>query len=261
MADGLPSPSGMQVWRDRTLRAKHAGGEYLNVEFGWLPLVSDMRKFAYSVNNSAKILSDYRAGSGKITRVGYHYPSSNQFTSGNQTIFLYTPGNSGFSGAVSATYVASQETNTWFSGAFKYHLPVPDSTISKIQLYADYADKLLGVKPTPENIWNSSPWTWGLDWFANMGDILTNVSQLGQNGLALMYGYIMSETRTKHTWTSVAGDSRTTGSVTRDQVYKKRLPANPYGFGVTDAGLTLQQKAIVVALGLGLTGKSGGHGR
>jgi hypothetical protein len=262
MADGFPSAPGFQSWRDRTLRAKNAGGEYLNVEFGWLPLVSDMRTFAKSVNDHHKILSDLRAGSGKLSRVGYHFPSSSSFNSATGTAFCYFPGNSGFSTNVSATLVASQTIETWFSGAFEYYLPVSDSMVSKAQLYAEYAQKLLGVKPTPDAIWNSSPWTWGLDWFVNAGDVITNMSQLGQNGLVLKYGYIMSSCTTKSVLTTAAHPTAfggfTSGSVTHIQEWKKRLAANPYGFGVTDASLSAAQKAIVVALGLS-RGKH--HGR
>ncbi len=260
-ADGFPSAPGVQSWRDRTLRARNAGGEYLNVEFGWLPLVSDMRNFAKSVKSHHAILSDLRAGSSKNTRVGYHFPSSDSFSSTQGSAFVHWPTDTGYSTIVSANYTARQTQETWFKGCFTYLLPESDTSIGKAQLYVEYADKLLGIKPTPENIWNSSPWSWALDWFANTGDVLANISALGQNSLALKYGYIMSSCSTETTVNTVSEATAfggfTAGSVTHLQEWKKRLPANPYGFGVTGDSLSNTQKAIVAALGL----TRGHHGR
>ncbi|DAD51408.1 TPA_asm: maturation protein [ssRNA phage Gerhypos.2_25] len=261
MADGFPSAPGLESWRERTLRAKNAGSEYLNVEFGWLPLVSDMRNFARSVNQHAKILHELKAGSGKSSRVGYHFPSSetNLITTGN--CFIYYPQNSGFSGVTPSTVIEHQRSETWFKGAFKYILPLSDDMFSKAQLYVEYADKLLGVKPTPDAIYNSSPWSWALDWFTNTGDIITNISRLGQNGMVLQYGYMMSYSSTKTIVNAAAGGGFggfTAGSVTHLREWKKRLPANPYGFGVTDLALTASQKAIALALAISQGGR---HGR
>jgi len=230
MADGFPSVPGLNSWRDRTLRAKQAGGEYLNVEFGWLPLVSDMRNFATAVKDHHTILRDLRSGSNKTTRVGYHFPSSNEFLSYNGSVYIYFPGNSGYSTTTASTKIESQRVENWFTGAFSYHLPVSDSMLGKAQLYAEYADKLLGVKPTPEAIWNSSPWTWALDWFSNAGDVVTNISQLGQNGLVLLYGYVMSHCVTETRITAAARPDAfggfSAGGVTLKQEWKKRLGAD-----------------------------------
>jgi hypothetical protein len=260
MADGFPSAPGVNAWRERTAAAKASGSEYLNVQFGWLPLVSDMRNFAKSVKDYHEILRDLKAGSGKTTRVGYTFPSTSKMASSKQTIFIYWPGDTGFSSTVSATVVARQETKTWFKGAFQYHLPVPDDTMGKIGYYAELADKLLGVKPTPAAIWDSSPWTWALDWFSNAGDIVHNISALGQNGLALMYGYLMSSSKTVLVINSASRPDIfggvSAGSVTQTTEWKKRIQANPYGFSVSGS-LSNTQKAIIAALGL----TRGGGGR
>lgn len=252
--DGLPSLPGVQTWRDRTKNAKNAGDEYLNVEFGWLPLVSDMRNFAKAVKDHSKILNDYKAGSGKVTRVGYSFPSSTKSVAGTGNCFQSMPGAaSNYSYVSPANYFAYQETKTWFKGAFSYHLPASDSQIGKAQLYAAYADKLLGIKPTPAAIWNASPWTWALDWFGNAGDVLANISALGQNGMVLNYGYLMTSSITRQTMTYAAhSDGFYTSAGTREVIteYKKRIGANPYGFGVSDSDLTAAQKAVIVALGL-----------
>jgi hypothetical protein len=161
--------------------------------------------------------------------------------------------------SMSAATLATQSIKKWFNGAFVYHLPTTESQMSKLALYASEAQALLGVEPTPEAIWNSSPWTWGLDWFANVGDIMTNVSNLGQNGLVLMYGYMMYSCETIHQtavpqgfWGSGTLNPISEGLWTRKRVFKKRVQASPYGFGVNFGSLSATQKAIIAALGLGL---------
>jgi len=255
MSDGIPSVPVIESWREQTKTAKASGGEYLNMQFGWLPLVSDIRKFAKAVSNHGKILSDLRQGSGKTTRVGYSFPSSVTSASQNFTATLYRGGNSGISANASAAYNSYKEAKTWFNGAFTYHLPVSNSQFGKAKLYAEYADKLLGVKPSPSSIYNAAPWTWALDWFTNAGDIVQNISALGQNGLVLQYGYIMSSSITHETMTHSAGTDFSLGTYTaasksRKREMKKRLQSNPYGFGVTDSSLSTAQKAIIAALGL-----------
>jgi hypothetical protein len=153
----------------------------------------------------------------------------------------------------------TQTKKTWFSGCFTYHLPVSDSQLGKAQTYLAYADKLLGVEPTPQQIWQSSPWTWALDWFANTGDVINNISQLGRDGLVMKYGYLMDYVSTKDVWSADAMVSGTAhyseGYTVRVRENKKRIPASPYGFGVSDTTLSAVQKAVIAALSLQLVGK------
>jgi hypothetical protein len=263
MRDGVPSAIGVQTWKARTNVARGAGSEYLNVEFGWLPLVNDIRTFAKTVKNHHQILSDLKAGSGKVTRTGYAFPSSSNVSSATGGAYTYFPNNSGISTAAGANYTAISESRTWFKGAFTYHLPVSDGQVGKAQYYAELADKLLGIKPTPAAIWNATPWSWGLDWFTNAGDIMTNISELGQNGLVLRYGYIMSHSRVEEIIVVAGQPGGWSGNVSAGQVshlreFKKRLPSTPYGFGVTGDELTHAQQAVIVALGL--SHGHGGHG-
>jgi hypothetical protein len=87
---------------------------------------------------------------------------------------------------------------------------------------------------------------------------MTNISQLNQSGTVLLYGYIMSSSRTEETIIARAGGfnpGSTVGIRTHLREFKKRLPSHPYGFGVTDGDLSVAQKAILVALGLSHGGR------
>jgi len=124
LSDGIPSLFGVQTWKHRTEVAHSAGGEYLNYQFGWLPLISDMRGFAKAIKEHNNALQQLRDGSGKTTRVGMQFPQSQTSNSGDTSMLLHKGGNSGVSTAASGSFYQSQTSNTWFKGAFTYHLPI-----------------------------------------------------------------------------------------------------------------------------------------
>jgi len=188
----LPSMVGHETWKARTHAARGAGSEYLNVQFGWIPLVSDLRDFAYAVKHRNKIIGDYRKGSDKKIRRRYVMTDEENSYSAvtGMNVNGSLPGGTG-------TAMSQTTKKVWFSGAYRYHIPMGNDMASRLARYDKYADKLLGVNITPEVIWNISPWSWAADWFGNTGDVMHNISALGPDGLVLQYGYAMSSrTRT-----------------------------------------------------------------
>jgi hypothetical protein len=256
--DGIPSLIGVHTWRHRTHLANSAGSEYLNVEFGWLPLVSDIRKFAHAVKHHSQIMADLHSGSGKSTRIGYAFPGSSSSSMGEASFFLHKGGNTGNSTVVSGSWFKSQETTIWFKGACTYLMPASDSQLGRAHQYYDYANRLLGIAPTPANIWQAEPWTWALDWFTNAGDIVNNLATLHSNSMVLNYGYLMTHVRSVDSISTTGIPGWSPCSRTHVREFKKRMPATPYGFGISDGDLSSSQIAVIAALGLSHFG--GGHG-
>jgi len=252
--EGAPKLFGSSLLKEKSRFLKGSGSEYLNVEFGWKPLVSDLQKFAHTVKNHDKILEGYRAGSGKKLRRRFAYPPTqdSRITSGGIAMI---PANA--SELWTGTTHEQTVTRAWFSGAFRYHVPVDDGLLGNLKSHVSEANKLLGVRLTPDVVWNLAPWSWGLDWFANTGDVMTNISNLGTDGLAMQYGYSMrSSVRERTTsWTVPASHSDasvrgTSGFLRRTHTLKRRIPASPYGFATTFDGLSNRQKAICAAIGI-----------
>jgi hypothetical protein len=186
MSDGIPSPMGMSLLKDRTKIAKDAGGEYLNVQFGWLPLVSDVHNIAKAVQGSHKILHQYRRDSDRKIRRGYMFPSDNR-SQVYKGAFFGSP----LGAFVDGVQTESVKRELWFKGAFRYHIPTTPDQLNKFEQYKQYADKILGIRLTPEVLWNLAPWSWAIDWFTNTGDLLHNISSVGHDGLVMQYGYVM----------------------------------------------------------------------
>lgn len=250
--DGLPNFP--ELLRDRANFARKAGSDYLNIEFGWLPLLRDVRDFAITVKNSRRILDQYIRDSGRHVRRRFGGPpiiDTSVQTAGGHV--QPTAANWVANGTLSET----RETFYWFSGAFVYHIPSSDTFIGEFRRMESLANHLLGTRITPDVLWELAPWSWATDWFFNVGDMLNNISVLGTDGLVLHHGYAMRNQRVKsvyrQTTVPLSGIGRspaiTVGKTVLSE-YKRRIRANPYGFGVDFDGLTERQLAILAALAL-----------
>jgi hypothetical protein len=242
-SEGLPRLPG-EAMRESTKRAREAGGEYLNVEFGWRPLVSAVRDFASTVNNSDKIIRQYQEDANHVIHRQFHWPIKTDSKSVSDRFGMQPPIGFFSGGAREQTIYQHQ----WFEGDYIYYLPLGGSTNEKVRRFGSYARKLLGIRLTPEVLWNLSPWSWAADWFGNMGDIATNISNLHTDGLVLRNGYFMS-----HSARTTIDYGRFNGLFqrrTRLEEFKLRRVATPYGFGVSYSSLSTRQIAIISALGL-----------
>ncbi len=248
-SDGLPSPTGHTLWREQTLNARKGGSEYLNVEFGWKPLVADLKSFYSAVKDSHDLVKQYHKNSGDRIRRSLFNPETNRSLSlsGNM---MPTPLD--FGRLVPGSIFETATEKVWFKGAFRYFVPMGDDFVSKLSGWASDARYLFGVEITPEVVWNLAPWSWAADWFSNTGDVLHNISALGHDGLVMEYGYAMAE---QNLWQTGVGRDPQYGTASYERIYKrmKRIRASPYGFGVNFSSLSDRQVAIVAALGLSRT--------
>lgn len=271
--DGIPAVVGMDLIKEKSKYlsgtknarrlGKSSGNEFLNAEFGWLPLVSDLLNLARAVKSSNKILTQYRKQSDTKIRRRYSFPIVTTFAETTKTNFgrCYT---------TDLQYVVApnlwpgvqtvqSRNETWFSGAFRYHIPVGDDLSSNAATWESEANKLLGLRLTPKLVWDLAPWTWASSWFASYGDVIKNVSALGADGLAMQYGYIMdSQIITERndawfedsTWNQYSILKPPSASTTYVKKRLRRRAASPYGFGFDMHALSPMQDAILVALGL-----------
>jgi hypothetical protein len=262
--EGFPALSGASVWKDGTLNARNAGGEYLNHQFGWMPLLGDIQKTMYAVKNASALITQYQRNAGQAIRRRMDFPITvTEDVYGPHPGYLFNPGmdintSNGFwidgrRDGILYESVRSQE-RIWFSGAFSYHLQDDNSVVNKLRDYEQKANYLFGFRITPEVVWNLAPWSWLADWQVNIGDNIANATRLTSDGLVLRYGYLMCETITDHTCTLIGPRSYSgvTGpyTVTFTTVKKQRVKASPYGFAKNPNSFTSRQWAILGALGL-----------
>lgn len=262
--DGLPHLIGSSTWEARTKRAKGAASDYLNVVFGWKPLIADITDFGKTVKKSDHVMQQYDADRGNTVRRQYEFPPDIGGTTDVILSSAMPPDSGGMttSNAFTAPFQSTgvwrrritTSTRRWFKGAFVYGVPNGIYSGSESAEFAARADRLVGVSLTPDLLWNLSPWSWAVDWFTNTGDVLSNVSDYVSQGLVMQYGYIMETKVTKATYSLEGpvyyGKAVSVPPATLTITSKARVRANPFGFGITWDGLSLSQAAILSALGI-----------
>jgi len=244
--------------------ADNIGDDWLNSQFGWLPLAGAIRDTAKAVRNSSEIVAQLQRDAGKLVHRRYSFPLEVL----ENTVYVPKTGKLNlpvtdaqcyqiFSGGV-RTGSMLQEVQTSrsvrFSGAYTYHLNVGDDLLSRLDRYEQYSNKLLGTRLTPEVAWNLMPWSWLADWHWDIGKIISNATALGDDSLVLVYGYLTEWTTVRHRVT-ITGPSLISGrkgpfTTQFTTLRKQRVQASPYGFSTTPGSFTARQWSILGALGL-----------
>lgn len=272
LREGIPQAIGsILTLATRADFFRSLGKEYLNAEFGWAPLVRELQNIAKVVVDYDKILNQYRRDSGLIVRRRYAYPPtviySNIATANNST-FTDTAwpliGDVNSKGAnvfnsyaerLGALVVTDRVYERYsFAGAYSYYLNLGSSVVDKSEKFVQEANKLLGLRITPEVLWNLAPWSWLVDWVANIGTNLSNASALQSDGLVIRWGYLMrhyvSHRRFTLTGPVLSNGDRGPFSVTYVIQRKERVKATPFGFGLNPNTFSAGQWAILAALGM-----------
>lgn len=268
LREGIPSIPGNLLRRLRNIRS--VGGEYLNWNFGWAPLLSDIRKMYetyQSLNRQLdQIVRDNGHGIRRRRSLGNRTETTikQSFTSSTTSgCWLPVVSGGGYSGPATHQQVVKTTERIWFAGRFRYYIP----DIGTDQWTRRATRALYGLNPSPEAIWALLPWSWLIDWFTNVGDVIGNLSNHAAENLTADYAFVMrtkgsSEYRAStFDWTGTTPAEERQGYVpigpgsgsamtVHETIEKARIAATPYGFGVTYDGLSTYQTSILAALGI-----------
>lgn len=257
LREGLPKIPGRSVFDKHRRSYRDIGGEYLNIEFGWKPMVSDVRKFAKAARDSKKITEQYMRDSGRHIRRRYDFPTLTTTTvddMGTASPWPALPFNMYSSPYGRKLRTRVSTTKMWFSGCFSYYLHPGNSEWDKLVRHEQIANRLYGTRVNPETLWELQAWSWFADWFSNVGDVIHNFSAFSRDGLVMRWGYMMAHTIVTDTYTlegvTFKGHDPGTFTQTFETEVKQRVKATPYGFGLNIDQLTGRQWAILVALGI-----------
>jgi len=236
----------------------------LNVVFGWKPFVNDLRKM-YNLwqtidKRMAQIVRENGRGIRRKATIK-DVTDTSQTGADFNTCFVNVYGGAGPNGpGCSTQYRVTTRTKTkvWFVGKYQYY--IPDTGSSQWTTRARAA--LFGALPTPDLLWEVLPWSWLIDWFGNVGDVVSNLSPNAVDNLTTQYSFTMRTVKTAircdaycvapaagGVFVSPAVD-RTFTSVFEDEVKQRVGGGNPFGIGVELASLSGYQLSILAALGL-----------
>jgi len=244
---------------------RQVGNQYLNVVFGWKPLVNDLRKIVKTYLSLSDRLDQLRKDNGQGIRrradLGDQTSTSSTTTEWTAPFVGCTSAPAIFIGG-HTTYTTTTTTTqkTWYSARYRYY--IPDTSSSQWTTRASLA--LFGALPTPEVLWEVMPWSWFIDWFTNMGDIISNASQNAVDNLVADYAYVMFHTNVTTTvgrqihyqpanGIVVSGCPPGDATINTTHVVESKLRQgglNPYGFGYQVGSLTGYQSSVLAALGI-----------
>ena len=264
--------------RDVKKGTVETSGDYLNLQFGWVPFAQDLAFLAKMENKLRQKISWLRKHNRRSFRRRIELDSGgfSEDVARSTTI----PGTMGptlqtqnYSGNVATFYpIPCSKTynrRIWFSSKWRIYMPeLDDPSLSLRKLKA----QLAGIDLDASIIYNLVPWSWLMDWFTNVGDVLQNISLRGRHQVVAEYAYVMCRETyeygapgyvdmnigtynqpTSGKWSG--GQRRFSGRSTTRYTFAQREAANPFGFGITYASLSLYQLSILAALGLSRGGK------
>jgi hypothetical protein len=246
--------------RNHLDRFRGMGGEYLNVQFGWLPFVKDLQDMYKLTMNLDKRLAQLRRDNGRsVRRRGSVYVAPVGSTVVNTTTstggYMYPSYTTAsyFTLNMQRTVYTTDETKAWFSARFRYFV----RDIGSLRWENRAVAALFGLNPTPSLLWELLPFSWLIDWAVNVGDVLSNMSSNAVDNLVAEYAYTMVS-RTLTEKVSEQGIMKLSNgspfpvaaTASRIRETKQRFRASPFGVGLVPGSLSGKQALILSALGI-----------
>lgn len=236
---------------------KRLGDEYLNIKFGWMPFVNDIRKAVELYRRIDRVIDYIRKNNGRwIRRRGTIRSDSTSTSSPNVgncitpvlATWFYPGGNT-----TNATFTRTVSDNIWFEGMMKYYIPELSRDRADDVFTSPLLRRLYGLELDPKLCWELLPWSWLADWFANTGDVISNISNQSYDNLVAKYAYVMRSRRVEWKYSQhqpMNGGKSIDLNVTCFVENKERAAASPFGWGVEWPDFSPSQLAILAALGV-----------
>jgi len=257
-----------------------AAGDYLNLQFGWVPALQDLNFLLSMQKKLAQKVAWLRRHNGKSIRRNFEMDSNGFSESLDRFIYPYatmkptlpTELYKGFlfdyqNIPVRKTY----NRRIWFRSKWRFYIPelAEDGVLTKALKF-----NLVGLALDPSIVYKATPWSWLLDWFVSVGAVIQNIYLRLRFQCVAEYAYILCSEDYEYEapgFTEVntgkqhfdqnfnvvwPGSLKLSGVSKTYYEFRQREEANPYGFGITFSSLSAYQWSILAALGLTRGGKS-----
>jgi len=247
-------------FRGAMLGPKGVADQFLNHQFGYVPMVDDIRRVADVASNFDKYVKKQKAVNGKWVSRRFREPHIEEehveySTSGTETFVFPSLGDTYIS---SGSFVVKRQrmTDTWYTGRFMQYFPEfgggpgPDDYLTQLQQGLD----LYGGRINPVNLYRITPWTWLIDWFSGAGDLVQRLQDMATDQVVCDAFYLMRHCyerwEFKSEFTDRVGNLQTLVWYRSIEVKRREKAKSMFGFSANPAGLSDMQKAILGALGI-----------
>ena len=236
---------------------KNIANWHVALQFGWLPLLNDVRSLVNLQRNGQERLKQLLRDNGRPVRrkiimsddLGVYEDYEGEDYSVVQPYLPYF-----FTRPPRRRVLLTQRIKTWASARFRYWLPEgPRDVKWRRSMLA----RLAGNQVTPSVVYNAIPWSWLIDWFSNTGDLISNLDVGVADRLAADYFYVMKDVETVRSTTAtvwhlnMAGEETSASETTyATSSSKMRGEGDPFGWATSSNSLSAMQLSILGALGL-----------
>jgi hypothetical protein len=245
-----------------TADLRGAGNYWLALQFGWKPLLDDVRKLVlfqrYAYKRVQQLLRDNgRPVHRRLDSRSLSYENVSDHMEDTYGAFtqVFVTQNYKSVPRYTTRYISGRKI--WFEGEFVFYIDdVKNSSLSKDQITRLVMRRVFGLYPSPLNVYKAIPWTWLIDWFTNVGDNIANMNADAADRLINNYAYVMCHQYARSIGTAHGtfrgfNDSTVSHTSTVRKTYdiKGRSEASPFGFRIKREELSPFQLGILTALG------------
>jgi hypothetical protein len=227
------------------LKPKGFAGEYLGIQFGWLPLIDDLKKlldFQSYVLKRNKELAQLYSGKGLRRRLKFNDDTVTTAITGSFAIYP--------TGRCDAKSSFTARRRNW--GTIHWYPTTPPQYHPDDHSWNSLANRLvLGATPEglAKGLWDVLPWTWLIGWFTNLGKYTLAHSwtvPASHSSGCLMQEAVGTWTAGDATLTAATGKIYHYGQLTRS--YKTRTVSSTVTVGVNMPYLDMFRLSILGAL-------------
>nr|UJQ85347.1 MAG: hypothetical protein 1 [Leviviridae sp.] len=237
---------------------KRIGNFHLALQFGWLPLLADIRNLVQAQLGAQRRLAQLIRDNGRPVRrrVKIYDKSTEPSVQSGELYGSFAP-------VLVTQYYASQpryrdteyiRERCWGSSQWRYWLP---SGPRDIDWSKNMMRRIMGSDISPAALYNLVPWSWLIDWFTNLGDLLENLDNGVADRVAAEYNYVMysyERVRERHAsgrFRAKNGETFSVSATSRSTAFiKTRTRGGPFDPSISGGDLNGKQLSILGALGL-----------
>lgn len=263
-----------------------APNTFLSHEFGWRPFLRDLNNMIELVHSAEQAMEKISSRNGKPSRrrvtitgnrIEVDVPDEKDPTKTRKKVVRVDPivsfskigsgtGNMCLPSSLPTTYFDGSPTWELYeiredlltaSSKWTYYNPFFDASVSGYETTLGGIRRYLtvfGLRATPSNIWRATPWTWLIDWFSNLGDLIDSMSDYAVDEVVCWYMYVTRIQKVTRRFVQIL-PFKDPGplSLTWEKIYstKERIDnMSPYGINLSWDDLTPRQLLILGALGI-----------
>lgn len=241
-----------------TPNLRNAANLHLAIQFGWLPLLRDVRNFVQTQRAAQKRLAQLLRDNGRPVRrsITLLDEMTDPVVTNGTAYGTFVP-------ILVTQYYRREPTfrnfrysreRWWASARFRYWLPGGPRDVEWTNAMLR---KIYGLDVTPQVVYNAIPWSWLVDWFSNLGHIISNLDGGVADRLAADYFYIMRSREEYNRKDGFGffqrkdGEKVNISGTAYNRAYSKwRMKGDPFGFNTSQISLSSMQLSILGALGI-----------